>query len=84
MDTSSQPNLPHFRCVPSASGSVGIHYLCSSVLKIKNWHLGPEQPPLIFQRPKLLGNMVILNLKIAQQQQHSLLKAAYELDQGYW
>ena len=35
MDTSSQPNLRPFRFVPSASGSVGIHYLCSSVLKIK-------------------------------------------------
>ena len=66
-DTSSQPNLPLFRCVPSASGSVGFHYLCSSALKIKTWHLGPEQPPLIFQRPKLLGKMVNLYLKIAQQ-----------------
>ena len=76
MDTSSQPNLPPFRCVPSASGFVGIHYLCSSVLKIKTWHLGPKQPPLLFQMPKFLGKMVILNLEIAQQQQHCSLKAA--------
>ena len=48
VDTSPQPNLPPFRCVPSASGSVGIYFLCSSVLKIKNWHLDLEQSTPIF------------------------------------